>query len=82
MSPVPRFHRAPWGDWVDLTRLLSVSVCKHEKGWHCVAAIATQNCVHEVWSRPHATERDARACCDAFMASIEDRSVVQASPYR
>lgn len=74
-----RWHRAPWGDWVDLSRLLSVQVMECDDKWHVVCSVATMQWVHEVWSNPHEQERDAQACADAFMATIPGGII---NPYR
>jgi len=75
-----RWHRTPWGDWVDLSRMVSAQVMRcDDKKWHVVCVIATMRCVHEVWSNPHDRKSDARACLDAFMVTIPGGL---GSPYR
>lgn len=76
-----RLHETPWGTWIDASRIVAIEVEKVEAGWYVRVVLASSGVNDEVWSRPHTTRRDAKACADALVVALQPEAVNR-SPYR
>ena len=71
----------PWGTWIDAQRLVAIEVEKFGEEWFVKVLLASSCMNEEVWSRPHESESDAKACADALVVSLQPEALNR-SPYR
>lgn len=76
-----RLCETPWGAWIDASRLVAIDLEKMDGEWYVKVVLASSWMSEEVWSRPHETQRDAKACADALVLGMEPDAFTQ-SPYR